>query len=213
METVGQDARRTILTALRRRGALTTDALMTETGLSKTATRARLLGLMREGMIARVEPEHSGVGRPPIAYELTERGAGIFPVRDAHLLARLLAFLESEGERELSERFFETIWDHRREKLAESLGESASIDERVAALKALLEESDFMPKLELTSSGGKRRLRVEECNCPLPHAVRSTKIPCRLEARFLADAVGGRMAGMKTAEARRDTCVFEIDLD
>lgn len=213
MDESGQDARQMILTALRRRGPLTTNALMTETGLSKTATRARLLGLVREGLIVRVEPEHSGVGRPPIAYALTESGAGIFPVRDAHLLARLLAFLEDEGQRELSERFFESIWDQRRESLRERLGERTTLEGRVVALRALLEESDFMPKLELVTDDGKRRLRVEECNCPLPAAVRSTRIPCRLEARFLADAVGGRLTSMTTAESRRDTCLFEISLD
>lgn len=217
MSETGQDPKHTILEALRLRGPMRTDALVEATGLSKTATRARLLRLERDGLIARDDAApRDAVGRPPVVYRLTDDGAEAFPVRDAALLERLLAFLEREGEGSLAERFFDELWQERTDQLRRALGDPrrASLDERLDALVDLLDAGDFMPVVDLVNrEDGGRRVRIRECNCPLPAAVRATRLPCRFEARFLADAVGGRVASARMASSRGDTCLFEIDLD
>lgn len=212
MTRAGQDPKATILEALRRRGSLTTDRLVEATGLSKTATRAHLLALERDGLIARETAVRDGLGRPPVAFRLTTKGGALFPTRDPELLAGLLAFLEREGAQRWVERFFGEVWEERRERW--KLREGAPLAERVAALEELLAANDFMPVVELVRSAqGKARVRVRECNCPLPAAVRATKIPCRLEGKFLADVLEGRLCSAQTARDRSQTCQFDIEVD
>jgi len=208
----GQEQRLTILRALRRRGSLTTDTLVEVTGRSKTATRAHLLRLQEEGLIAR-DPtaEHATLGRPPVTYRLTERGAAAFPSHDDAVLEGLVRFLAREGAQPLLERYFEEVWQRRSDELG-PLG--ASLDERVERLKALLTAGDFMPETEIVRRDrGGHRVRVRECNCPLPATIRATRIPCRFEARFLAEALGGRVASVHTASDRAGTCLFQIDVE
>ncbi len=208
----GQDPKSTILQALRRRGSLTTDRLVEATGLSKTATRAHLLALERDGLIAREKGPHEGLGRPPVAFRLTSKGGALFPTRDPELLAGLLAFLEREGGRSLVEGFFGELWEERRRRW--KLNEGTPLAKRVEVLDELLAASDFMPVVELVRSAkGKARVRVRECNCPLPAAVRATRIPCRLEGEFLADVLGGELRSADIARDRSETCVFQIELD
>lgn len=208
---MGQDAKATILGELRRRGALTTDRLVEATGLSKTATRAHLRALESQGFIARAKAPPDGPGRPPVVYRLTSRGGGLFPVRDAELLAELLAFLRREGAQALVERFFEELWDERRRRW--KLDPSAPLPEKVGKLEALLQASDFMPEIELAEDAhGGARVQVRECNCPLPAAVRATRVPCRLEGAFLAEMLGGRLRSAELAADRSGTCLFEIDV-
>ncbi|HJK94395.1 MAG TPA: MarR family transcriptional regulator [Polyangiaceae bacterium LLY-WYZ-15_(1-7)] len=211
-----EDPQGEILDALRREGPRTVDALRARLGLSKTATRGHLLRLERAGLVERAEaPPTAGRGRPPLMFRLTERGDARFPTRDGELLERLLRFLEREGESELVERFFEGIWRERRAGFARALGDrpaEVGARERQARLVELLERTGFMPAIERGGEEG-RRLVVKACHCPLPAAVRATRVPCRLEARFVAEALGGRLVSTSIAETRREPCAFEVELE
>jgi predicted ArsR family transcriptional regulator len=55
------------------------------------------------------------------------------------------------------------------------------------------------------------RLRILECNCPFPSAVRATREPCRLEAEFLAEIVGARPSRVEIARSEAERCCFEWD--
>ncbi len=84
---------------------------------------------------------------------------------------------------------------------------------RLSQLQKLLEQNDFMPRIERRARAGEKLVVVRECNCPLPAAVRATNIPCRLEAEFLAEAVGGTPVATHVAANRADTCRFEFLVD
>src|SRR3954467_4180660 len=64
---------KTLLEVLRRNGAVTISALVTEMGVTATAVRQRLQRLMAEGLIQR-QAENIGRGRPNHRYSLTEQG-------------------------------------------------------------------------------------------------------------------------------------------
>lgn len=209
-----EEPRQTILDALRRRGAMSIDELAALLDLSKTATRAHVLRLEKAGLIARMEADPDGPGRPRARFALTQRGAGSFPTADAELLEVLLAFLEREGHSALIRHFFEELWSERRSSLLQSLGVNSfadsSLKERLLHLEELLEESDYMPSIERRRQGKGKLVVLRECNCPLPAAVRATRIPCQLEAAFLAEVVGGEALETQLAADRAETCTFEF---
>lgn len=210
MEPPPRPPRDELLHLLRTRGAMTLDALMAALGLSKTATRAHALRLEREGLIERSAAPSAGPGRPPVRFELTEAGANTFPRHEPELFGRLLAFLLERGERDTVRAFFETVWRQRRARFEQAL-EAEGPGARLEALERVLAEDGFMPRLRTEApAGGPRLVVVRECNCPLPAALRATRIPCELEGRFLADAVGGELESASLASSRADTCEFRF---
>lgn len=209
--------RSAILERIRRRGPTSIDELAASLGLSKTAARAHVLRLEKRGLIARVEAEPVGPGRPRARFALTQRGGETFPNADAAVLERLLTFLERQGRRDLIVEFFTEYWSERRASLLRSLRVSSfgasRLDQRLEALETLLAHSEFMPRIERRSRAGRKLVVVHECNCPLPAAVRATRIPCQLETQFLAEVVGGTPVATSIAAHRGETCRFELRVE
>lgn len=207
-----------LVRSLKRHGQRTVDQLSVELQLSRTATRAQLLWLEKEQLIERIAVEGEGRGRPPLAFGLTTTGNRLFPTDDATVLGELLTFLEARGARALVHAFFSEMWNKRRQEFEAELdarGPSApTLETRLEVLRELLQRDHFMPELTITAgTGGQARLRVLECNCPLPSAVRATKLPCQLESQFLVEATGGRLDAMEVSPTGRAPCRFEIVLN
>jgi predicted ArsR family transcriptional regulator len=214
---VPSEPRAELLRLLRYRGAMSLDALSDELGLSKTATRTHALRLEGTGLIRRARPPTEGPGRPPLHYELTPAGADTFPHHEPELLERLLAFLLARGQRDTVEAFFGEVWQARRARL-ERAWEALPADgdplaRRLKALERVLAEDGFMPRVHAEPEGGSRLVVVRECNCPLPAALRATRIPCELETRFLADATGGEVERVSLATDRTETCEFRLQVE
>ncbi len=213
---VPSEPRAELLRLLRYRGSLSLDALSELLGLSKTATRTHALRLEADGLIRRAHPPTTGPGRPPLHYELTGAGADTFPQHEPELLRRLLAFLLERGDRKTVEAFFGEVWDARRERLERALEALPPVGDplkrRLRALERVLAEDGFMPRLE-SEPEDRHLVVVRECNCPLPAALRATRIPCELETRFLADAVGGEVERVSLAIDRTETCEFRLRVE
>jgi predicted ArsR family transcriptional regulator len=164
--------------------------------------------------VARMSPQIAGPGRPPVHFRLTNDGGARFPTLDSELLERLLRFLDETGRNTLIVQFFQMVWSERRSVLLKRLGTddfaTVGLPRRIQALQALLEESRFMPLINTTTSPESTRVLVRECNCPLPSAVRATRIPCRLETEFLHEVVGGESGAVSLASDRAGTCSFEF---
>lgn len=210
--------RHDILEALRRHGSMTIDELGELLSLSKTATRAHVLQLEEAELIVREEPAPDRPGRPPARFALTRQGGETFPTQDAEILERLLGYLDREGHGGLIETFFQKVWLERRKSLLCRLGVEAfgqvPLKDRIACLNRVLEESDFMPSIACHESGGSgASVVIRECNCPLPAAVRATKVPCRMEVRFLEEVLGARAVETRIASNRSQTCCFEFIVD
>lgn len=218
MTAVPSEARYQILELLKRKGVMTVDQFAKEFELSRTAMRAHLLRLEEQHLIERAAPEADGPGRPPLAFRVTDRGGAVLPSDDTAVLTRLLAFLEREGSAELVRSFFSELWDERLNEYAQQLGgddaEEFTLDRRLAALERVLELHNFMPLLEVTSSpdGERVQVLVQECNCPLPAAVRATHIPCQLESAFLGEVLGTGPVRVVIASSARQPCRFEFEL-
>lgn len=215
MAETQSDSRTSILAELRRRGALTIDEVVESTGLSKTAARAHLVRMERDKIIERLDPEIGGPGRPPATFRLTEHGASMFPTSDAALLARLLAYLGEKEADELVTGFFEELWADRMAVLRHALRgdgfETATLQQRIAAVEASLTNDDFMPVIEhLIRDDGPDLVTVRECNCPFRTAADASRAPCRLEVDFLSKALGATPGKITITADRKGTCNFEF---
>lgn len=210
---IPSEPRAELLRLLRYEGPLSLDELAERMELSKTGTRTHALRLEDAGLIRRTHPQVERPGRPPVHFELTPAGADAFPQHESELLRRLLEFLLGRGERDTVEAFFAEVWQGRRARFERALDEmpDRSLDARLRALERVLAEDGFMPRLSAEGTGeGRRLVIVQECNCPLPTALRATRIPCELETRFLAEAVDGDTESVSLASSRADTCWFRM---
>jgi len=192
------------------------DELAERLELSKTGARTHALRLEGAGLVQRVHPPVTRPGRPPVHFELTEAGADTFPQHEPELLRRLLEFLLGRGERDTVQAFFAEVWQQRRARFERALDEMPdhALSDRLQALEQVLAADGFMPQLHTEGrSAGRTLVVVRECNCPLPTALRATRIPCELETRFVADAVGAQPESVSLASRRSDTCEFRIQVE
>lgn len=178
---LGSETKRQLLQLIKRHGRLTLDEAAAATGLTRPTLREHLVQLERDGLVQRTT-ERRGRGRPRLLYHLTPAGEQLFPNRDGKLLARLLRFLQEAGADELLQRFFEQYWDERLQEVRRRLAQAPArtLEERLAVLREFLEAEGFMPEIVLSDKG----LEIRACNCPFTEAVRHTRLPCYLEARF-----------------------------
>lgn len=210
------DSRWAILEALRRFGSHSVDELVEAVALSKTATRAHLVRMERDGWVTRVDRRFDGPGRPPAVFALTEQGARLFPTAESELFGQLIGFLEQNGGALLVEQFFEDLWARRESELWEQLPRDAAeapLDARLTFLEQTLRDQNFYPVVERRMDGdGNDIVRIRECNCPLPAAARASQRPCHLEVAFLSRVLGTKPRRVSIAESRVQPCVFEFAL-
>lgn len=210
------ESRQRIMVELRVSGEMSIDEMSSATGLSKTATRAHLVRMERDGVVVRVQRARSEPGRPPAVFQLTQDGASMFPTDDGDVLTRLLGFLEAEGARALVVKFFEELWEDRMRELLHMLDvpslDAVSLDARVAALDATLRKTNFMPVIQIDALAQGKLITVSECNCPFPATVRGSGAPCKLEIEFLSRVLGAPLKSAQIACSREEVCTFEFEL-
>ena len=206
--------RRELLARIKRSGTARIDALVDAIGLSKTAVRGHLLRLEALGLVERVAVPGNGRGRPPLAFRVTARTQPLFPTSDGAMLTSLLQFLEQQGQQELVHAFFERLWRGRTEALNAELnrrsrGRTPGPRLRLTVLREHLERHDFMPVVR-TEHGDESDITVEACHCPFPSVVRATRLPCRLESKFVEQALDASLVELRVANAEASSCVFRL---
>lgn len=207
LNALPSDAKRMLLELIKRRGSVSLDEATGATGLARTTLREHLLKLEADGLIART-PQRRGRGRPSLRFRLTERGEALFPTRDGLLLHELLAFLKQTDREDLIEAFFTSFWETRLREAENRLRDLPSVDpaERLALLAGILREQGFMPEVE-TATG---QTIIRECNCPFPEAVKQTRLPCRLEARFFERLLQCQMERVHYIPDGHATCTYTL---
>lgn len=181
IDLLGSDSKRSLLLLMKRRGDVSLDDAVEATGLARTTLREHLTALERDGLVER-RTRRQGRGRPSLRYRLAAAGDRLFPARDGVLLREMIAFLDREDQTDLVERFFSQYWEHRTREVQNRLAavEPGDVSTRLEVLRRVLQEQGFMPEIETVGE----EVVIRECNCPFPEAVRATRLPCRLEARF-----------------------------
>ncbi|MCB0719715.1 MAG: transcriptional regulator [Bacteroidetes bacterium] len=201
--------KRDLLLLIKHRGSISLDDAEESIGLTRTTLREHLGVLERDGLVARTSNRY-GRGRPSMVYSLTSEAESLFPSRDHELLGSLLAFLDAAGRADLIDTFFREYWSNRQADmtLRTAALRPADHEGRVRVLSVLLEEQGFMPKISSDENG----IVVRECNCPFPEAVKQTRLPCRLEAAFLAHILETPVKRVSYIPDGAAACTYEFAL-
>ncbi len=179
-----------LLLLIKQLGAVSLDDAEGATGLTRPTLRQHLGGLERDRLVERSTRKQRR-GRPSLRYTLTPEAQALFPSRDDVLLGRLLDYLMQEGHDALVQRFFEHFWDERLRdvRLRVERAQPGDEDSQLAVLADVLREQGFMPEVKHEAG----TILIRECNCPFPEAVKRTRLPCQLEARFFEQLFDDRI--------------------
>ncbi|MEP0546935.1 MAG: transcriptional regulator [Rhodothermales bacterium] len=196
-----------LLLLMKRQGPISLDDAEAATGLTRPTLRQHLGGLERDRLVER-STQRQPRGRPSLRYALTPQAEALFPSRDGVLLGRLLDFLQERDDDALIEGFFEHYWDERLRDVQHRLSQvpEGDGDERLSVLVELLREQGFMPEVRSDEGG----LVIRECNCPFPEAVKRTRLPCRLEARFFERVFDDRISRVTYIPDGFPACTYEF---
>ncbi len=196
-----------LLLLMKRRGLMSLADAEAATGLTRPTLRHHLGQLERDLLVHRTT-QKQGRGRPSLRYGLTPHAEALFPSRDDVLLGRLLGYLQQQGDEETIRGFFENYWEERLRDVEHGLRRVPAGDEeeRLRVLADILREQGFMPEMQRGEGG----LVIRECNCPFPEAVKQTRLPCRLEARFYEQIFDDRISRVTYIPDGASSCTYEF---
>jgi DeoR family suf operon transcriptional repressor len=199
------EARRSILTFLKKRGEATAEDLAGAIGVTISAVRQHLASLASDGLITHRE-ERAGPGRPRHQYRLSPGAEVLFPKRYGELTNQLLGFVEDAGA-----GLVELAFDRRRQERVDRASvrlAGKGFDERVRELARILDEDGYLADCEQMPDGS---WRVVEHNCAIIDVARRYGNACVSELAFLkeamADAEVERVAHMI---AGAHVCAYEV---
>ncbi|MFP4596808.1 MAG: helix-turn-helix transcriptional regulator [Persicimonas sp.] len=202
-------SRMRIVQFIKRRGTVTVDETIEGLELAETTIRQHFDRLQDKGLLE----SHSvpdGPGRPTLRYRLTAAGRQLFPSQDARQFRKVLEFLVQQGYPGLVDDFFRQMWRERKDELVGRLeaAEATSVEERLAVVEAFLADEGFVPEIGVDDD----QVTIRECNCPFSEAVRATRLPCRLEAQFLEQALQRDLTRVEYMPDGHPACVYEFHL-
>lgn len=197
--------RRTILLTLKKRGDARAEELATALGVTVSAMRQHLNGLMRDGLVG-YEERKGGPGRPKHVYHLLPSAEGLFPKYHAELTNELLSYV-GDDDPELLERIFERRRDRRID------GAKARLDglpfaEQVTELARILDEDGYLAEAVAGDDGS---FRIVEHNCAILGVASKYGQACSSELDFLRTVLPGadveRVSHMMAGQRH---CAYEI---
>lgn len=201
--------RRAILGLLKRRGEARADELAAQLGITPSAVRQHLSGLVANGFVAH-RPVKGGPGRPKHVFHLTAAAESFFPKAYPELTNELLAYVEDEDPALLA-RVFERRRDRRIDQ-ARARMEGHPFEERVALLARILDEDGYVAGWERLDDGS---YRVSEHNCAVLAVARRYGQTCSSEIDFiraaLPDARVERVAHMMEGARRCAYLITPVD--
>ncbi len=172
-----------ILTALKSMGSATISELAVQLGVTAVSVRHHLSGLQAEGLIQAQEIRH-GVGRPHLAYSLTEAGQERFPAKYLRLSSRMLDELKATLSSEQIEAMFTHIAEGIVADNAQRLA-GKSLDEKMVLLVQLLGEEGFMAAWNVIGE----QYQLTEYNCPYLGVGRKHPEVCRIDQTLISQVL------------------------
>jgi DeoR family suf operon transcriptional repressor len=175
--------RRALLLTIKKQGEARAEDLAAALGITPSAVRQHLSGLLGEGLVA-VREQRGGTGRPKFFYSVTKVAEPLFPKRYGGLTNEVLDYLDQE-EPEMVDRVF----DRRRERRvdgARSRLAGKSFEERVAELTRILDEDGYLADVVRGEDG---TWRIVEHNCAILEVALRYGQACSSEIGFLREVM------------------------
>ncbi len=149
-----------ILQTLLRRPGITINELADTVGINPISVRHHLTSLQVEGLVDAREERH-GVGRPRMAYSLTEAGTERFPTRYLRLTSRLLDQLKTSMPAPMVRELFAEMASEMAAEYTEQM-QGLGMEERLEFAKVLLAEEGFNVEWEKVGDN----YQIHEGACP-----------------------------------------------
>lgn len=201
------EARRTLLTAIKRRGASSIASLAEHLGISYEGTRQHLGQLELEGWVRRrSERDAASLGRPRQLYTLTTAGDHLFPKEYDELAVTLI---DAAGEH-LGDEAVRTLLAGVADKKVRQLlprVEGRSLAARLEVVKDLYRREDPFTSVELDEDGGARLI---ERNCPYLEVARQRPALCSVTVSVLRRLLGRKVTRVERFQNGLQRCVFEV---
>ncbi len=194
-----------LLTILQRKGASTVRELGDGLGVTATAVRQQVAGLLADGYIE-TQIERARRGRPRHLYSLTHKGRGLFPHHyDEFTNSLLREILMSEGPAKVQEllgRMSRRIAEQYERQL---IGLAPA--ERAAKLTELLNAKGILAEITFEPNG----IVVHEYTCPYYELARQNRAICDMEEEMLAHAVNQPVELVACSLDGHHGCQFRIE--
>jgi len=197
--------RRGILLLIKKRGEAGAQELADALGITVSAVRQHLAGLLGAGLVTHRQQPH-GPGRPALRYSLASAGEALFPRFYSDLTNELLEYVQDEDPA-LLDRVFERRGRRRVQEARKRLAGKA-FPARVAELTAILDRDGYLADFTRRPDGS---YLVTEHNCAILGVAQRYGLACSTEIEFLRAAlpdahierVAHRLAG-------QHVCSYEI---
>ncbi len=186
--------REQILHAIKSRGQVTTAELAAALTMSHVSVRHHLSTLLADGLIRSAEVRH-GVGRPHLAYTLTEAAQERFPTKYLRLSGRLLDELKVSLPPQALEEMFMRMAEGMVAEYQSRL-QGRSLEEKMDLLMELLGAEGFMAHWNRTGE----TISLTEYNCPYLHIGQRHPEVCAIDETVIRQ--------MLNASVRKTTCVL-----
>jgi DeoR family transcriptional regulator, suf operon transcriptional repressor len=198
------EAQRSVLLALKTRGAATLADLGRELDYAPATLREHLQSLVARRLVSRRARRRAGPGRPQVEYALAPDGEALFPRREGEVLRELVRFLLDEGQRDLLVRFFAARIAARRGAAHARVAKRPAA-ERLGEVARILSEDGYMARV-VPADDGRSTLRL--AHCPIKDVVAVTDLPCRAEETFVAELLGTKLARIEYMPNGCSACTY-----
>ena len=188
---------------LLRRGPMTVDDLARALDLTRTAVRAQLASLLRDGL-AEVRGSRRGASKPSHVYGATAQAELLFSRAYVPILTQLMHVLAHR----LPEPQFDTVMHEVGRRLMEGrAAPRGTLGERVAGASALLNELGGLTEI-IEENGG---FLIRSHGCPLAAATAKHPEVCNALESLLSEFVGANVTKCCDRYDRL-RCCFEIGM-
>lgn len=185
-----------------RRGPATVEELARTMGLTDNAIRAHLTVLERDGLVRQSGVRRGpGAGKPAAVYEL----AADAEVRFSRAYAPVLTALLEELNSRTTPQETETVMLEAGSRLAAAVPRSGSVEDRVRAAAALLNDLGGDVTVEREAGG----IRLRGSGCPLSATVSHRPEACRAVQGLLSEVVGAPVV-LCCEQGAKPRCCFTV---
>jgi DeoR family transcriptional regulator, suf operon transcriptional repressor len=174
-----------VLRHLRRHGQATIKELEGVLGVSTTAVREHLAHLQSHALVTSNAVRY-GPGRPRLVYTLTDKAQRLFPKNYDLLINLLLQEIASEEGAEKVEHLLQRISTRLAEDYTDRM-KSDDIQERLAELRARLEDQGIVSEVQPTGNG------ISIFSCPYLAVAHEHTEVCSMERRMVEHVLGKKV--------------------
>jgi predicted ArsR family transcriptional regulator len=196
---VARSTSRRILDLLRR-GPMTVDELARPLSLTRTAVRAQLASLLRDGLVEQRDSRR-GASKPSHVYGITTQAELLFSRAYVPLLTQLLHVLSLRT----SAADFEAIMHEVGRAVLDGRVARGALGERVAGASALLNELGGLTDVERADG----RYVIRSFGCPLAAATANHSEVCTALESLLGEYIGAKVSKC-CDQYDRVRCCFEV---